>query len=117
MHDANPILYQTEDWEGDAVAMGSVVKRGIAGETDVPPLGSSSSGGAAGGGGSSSSSPPAAHCPPDCGPPANGKPVTNDPVTNATYFLWYSSGSDSAKFPGQAWSVTNFVYKKHIFYT
>ena len=38
MFEGNPILYQTESWEGSNVAMGSVVKRGIMGSSVVPPL-------------------------------------------------------------------------------
>eukprot|EP01052_Picozoa_sp_SAG31_P035257 SAG31_NODE_4229_length_3440_cov_3.033224_4_plen_150_part_00 len=30
--------------------------------------------------------------------------IKPDPVTNATFFLWYCTGSQSAKFKGQAWS-------------
>ena len=96
MFEGNPILYQTESWEGSNVAMGSVVKRGIMGSSVVPPLPLLS-----GSGGGDAPSPPASHCPPDCGPEGPHKP---DPTTNATFFLWYSSGSESAKFPGQAWS-------------
>eukprot|EP01052_Picozoa_sp_SAG31_P035256 SAG31_NODE_4229_length_3440_cov_3.033224_3_plen_67_part_00 len=47
MFEGNPILYQTEDWEGSNVAMGSVVKRGIGGGVVVPPIpvGAASEGG------------------------------------------------------------------------
>ena len=97
MYQGNPIVYQTEDWEGSDVAMGSVLKRGVSGDTVVPPLPlwASSAQPAA--------DPPASHCPPDCGPPAGPK-IAPDPVTNSTYFMWYCTGSQSATFKGQAWS-------------
>jgi hypothetical protein len=96
MFEGNPILFQTEEWEGSNVAMGSVVKRGIGGDAVVPPLPAS----AAATPGTAITSPAASHCPPNC--PKGKWPV--DPVTNATYFLWYCTGSQSASFPGQAWS-------------
>lgn len=95
MFEGNPILYQTEPWEGSNVAMGSVVKRGIMGSAVVPPLPLIGSGGGV------APSPPASHCPPDCGPEGPRKP---DPTTNATFFMWYCTGSESATFPGQSWS-------------
>eukprot|EP01049_Picozoa_sp_SAG25_P000950 SAG25_NODE_36_length_19907_cov_10.787027_9_plen_308_part_00 len=76
MHAANPILVADQHWEGDNVAMGSVIKRGVSGDVVVPPLGTT---GASGG-------------------------YPRDPVTNATYFLWYSAGCNGVKSPGGAWN-------------
>ena len=98
MYEGNPILYQTEDWEGTNVAMGSVVKRGVTGDEIVPPLPLRSDH-------ASSRSAPASYCPPNCGPPAGPKSSdAPDPVTNSTYYMWYCTGSQAATFKGQAWS-------------
>ena len=105
MYEGNPILFQTEDWEGSNVAMGSVVKRGIGGDSVVPPLPEAAADAESSLGGSAQF-PPASHCPPDCG--SGHGPHEPDPVTNSTFFMWYCTGSESvvnsSKFPGQAWS-------------
>jgi hypothetical protein len=88
-----PILIGDQPWERGNVAMGSIVKRGVSGDTIVPPLRNGAAASRFLGG---RGSPPPRSCPPWCDPGRNGT-IRPDPPDNAAYYMWYSAENNAGE--------------------